>query len=70
MFASTNVFTASAEFGATPSVETVIDAPLIVSVADAWPVTVPGVKDTNVIVHWPFSSVLGPAVVQEPVGSE
>jgi len=70
MFASTNVFTASVEFGATPSVETVMLAPLIVSVAEACPVTLPAAEETNVMVHCPFASVFGPAVVHEPVGAE
>jgi hypothetical protein len=48
MFASTNVFTASPEFGATPFVSTGIVRPLIVTVDDACPVTVPPVADVNV----------------------
>ena len=46
MFASTNVLTASAEFGATPSVATVNGVgrrPM--SVEDAWPVTLPAVGE-------------------------
>src|SRR5262245_65199746 len=43
MFASTNVLTASAEFGATPLVDTEIGTPLTVTVATACPATSPAV---------------------------
>ena len=67
MFASTNVFTASALFGETPSVCTLTNAPLITSDADACPVTFPAVPDTNETVHCPDPFVFTPAVVHDPV---
>src|ERR1044071_1744904 len=70
IFASTNVFTASALFGELPSVDTVTGRPASVSVDDAWPVTVPVELDVKVIVHCPFASVFAPAFVHEPVGAE
>jgi hypothetical protein len=51
MFASTNVFTAGPEFGATPFVLTVIDALLIGTTAVAVPVTFPADGEVKVIVH-------------------
>ena len=70
ILASTNVFTASAEFGATPSVWTVNGAePATESVEVAWPVTLPVAFDVNVIVHCPPRSCSAPAVVQVPVGA-
>src|SRR5262249_34479214 len=50
-FASTNVFTASVELPFVPSVCTLTGTPLIVSAADACPVTLPADGDVNVIVH-------------------
>jgi hypothetical protein len=53
-----------------PLVSTVIGTePLIDSVADAWPVTLPAVADVNVTVHCPAASVFAPAFVQVPVGA-
>ena len=69
MFASTNVFTASPEFGATPSVATVIGDPLTESVEVACPVTLPAVGELKVIVHCPAASVFAPAFVHVPVGA-
>jgi hypothetical protein len=70
MFASTNVFTAGAEFGAVPFVTTVkTGEPPTDSVDDALPVTMPGVGDVNVIVHCPDALVFAPAVVHVPVGA-
>src|ERR1043165_1747625 len=70
MFASTNVFTASALFGATPSVSTLNGAePLTDRVEDACAVTLPAVLDVKVIVHWPFPLVFPPAFVQVPVAA-
>src|SRR5215218_262318 len=69
MFASTNVLTASAEFGTPLPVETVTDCPPRFSVAVACPVTCPAEFDVNVIVHCPAASVLAPAPVHEPVGA-
>jgi len=52
MFASTNVLTASAEFGDWPSVCTVNDAePPTDRVDDACAVTLPAEFDVKVIVH-------------------
>ena len=51
MFASTNVFTAGPEFGATPFVLTVIDALLIGTTAVAVGWEGDGDGDVNVIVH-------------------
>ena len=52
IFAFTNVFTASPEFGARPSVCTVNAAePATDNVDDACPVTFPVEFDVNVIVH-------------------
>jgi len=71
MFASTNVLTASEPFAPVPSVAAVIGAePLIDSVAEACAVTLPGVADENVIVHWPLGSVFAPAFVQDPLAVE
>ena len=65
MFALTNVFTASAEFGATPSVATVKGAePMTETVELACPVTVPAVFDVKTIVHWPAAFVFAPASSQ------
>ena len=68
MFASTNVFTPSLEFGATPSVATVTGTPPTLSVEVACPRTLPAVGEVNVIVHRPFASVFAPAFVHVPVG--
>src|SRR6266508_599488 len=46
-------FTASPLFGATPFVSRVIVTPRTANVAEAWPVTVPGVRDVNVTVQAP-----------------
>src|SRR5580765_5578920 len=70
MLAAKHVFTAGPEFPAFPSVVTVTFLPPIEIVAVAVPVTLPAELETNVIVHWPFASVFGPAFVQEPVGAE
>ena len=51
MFASTNAFTASMLFPFVPSVATVTDAPPMLRVADACPVTFPAAGEVNVIVH-------------------
>ena len=70
MFASTNVFTASPEFGAIPSVSTVNGAePATDNVDDACAVTFPAEFDVNVIVHCPAAFVFAPAVVHVPVGA-
>ena len=37
------------------------------SVEVAWPVTLPPLGETKVIVHWPCAFVLAPAWVQVPV---
>jgi len=59
MFASTNVFTASPEFGATPSVATVNAAdPFTDRVDVACPVTVPAVADVKVTEHCPDAFVV------------
>ena len=62
IFASTNVFTAGPEFGATPFVETVnADGVPSVPVQVALPVTFPAELDVNTIVHLPLPSVFAPA---------
>src|SRR3954468_19319013 len=62
IFASTNVFTAGAEFGATPLVETVnADGVPSVPVQEALPVTFPVEFEVNTIVHLPLPSVFAPA---------
>jgi hypothetical protein len=50
-FASTNVVAASVELPFVPSVATVTGVPLMVSVADACPVTLPAEADVKAIVH-------------------
>ena len=65
MFASTNVLTASPEFGATPSVATVNGpTPPTEAVEVACPVTLPAVGEVNMIVHWPAALVFAPASSQ------
>ena len=44
-------------------------SPRTASVAVACPVTLPGVFDVKVIVHWPFAFVFGPAFPQVPVAA-
>src|SRR6266508_4868245 len=71
--ASTNLLTASAEFGETPSVDRVKETPRTSSITDAWPVTSPASFDVKTIVHWPrplrlspaSSHVLAPALSEE-----
>src|SRR5881397_3371467 len=71
---ATKIFTASPLFGATPFVSRWIDTPRTENVEDAWPVTVPVVRDVNVTVHTP-DTVPGEAqlsttstIVAPPVG--
>jgi hypothetical protein len=66
IYASTNVFTASPEFGDTPSVATVNAAePATDNVDDACPVTLPAEFDVNTIVHSPDAFVFAPALSHE-----
>ena len=59
MYASTNVLTALEPFSPCPLVSTVIGlaVPRSDSVLVAWPVTLPGADDVNVIVQTPFAFV-------------
>src|SRR2546425_4021389 len=61
MDASTNLLTASGEFGDTPFVDRVSETPRTSSITDAWPVTSPASFDVKTIVHWPNASRLSPA---------
>ena len=67
MFASTNVLTAGPLLPPVPLVVTVkgVGVPSD-PVQLALPVTLPGVGEVKVIVHWPAASVFGPAVVHVP----
>ncbi len=68
MLASTKTLTAGPLLPAVPSVVTVngVGVPSD-PVQLAMPVTLPGVGEVNVTVHWPAASVFGPAV-HVPVG--
>ena len=62
MFASTNVLTAGPLLPPVPLVVTVkVAACRADPVQLALPVTLPGVGEVKVIVHWPAASVFGPA---------
>src|SRR5437763_785777 len=60
ILASTKVFTASPELGATPSVERVSVSPPTVRLTEACPVTCPAEFEVNTTVHCPLASRLSP----------